>query len=147
METVIGGTGPTNRSAEMLEQDRVYALKRVAFQAFFSANANSPKSIMDYMVANDVSAFEAKQWLDHIPLDAYQYLRAIPAPDGFQGLKVWPAAMIDKYIDWQLKAGNPYAVQGIDPYKDAKTRLRIQEALDIDAARKTTNPDHVTPWL
>lgn len=108
------------------------------------------------MVQHNVSAAELKETMD-FKLDTTLWLRTKGVPDGFQGLKVWSNAEIDKFIDWKLPQQNPfgggktfaetYKADGVDPRTDKQTRAAIQDVLDREHARVALDPSLKLPWM
>ena len=156
-ETVIGGTGPDNRTAEQHAADAAWLARRTAIQAFFNANEADPPVVMAAMAQYGVSAQELSDCMDY-RLNITRYLRGANCEDGFGGLKVWPDDVVCKFMDWQAAQPNPFGGgtlgQGkpVD-YANKRHRLDVMDTLDRVArlvkwrADNGMETDNLQPWL
>lgn len=115
--------------------------RRVNIQAYWEAFAIYPAMIFDAMRDFNVSADELEDVMDY-KVNIYRYLRFNGAPDGLGGLKVWDAASIDQYLDFNYISRS-----------DQWQRVYAQDALDLAARREALYiaygipvPDGVAPW-
>ena len=122
-------------------EDIAAAKRRWNVQQVFESN-KTKSSLMEEMLKHDISVTELAQALDY-KMDAIAYLRELGVPDGFQGLKVWPQAEIDKYYAWREKTPNALNLLGM-----GKPQMSVVQAvMDREFANNQINPAHAIPWL
>lgn len=121
-------------------EDIAAAKRRANVQMAFELN-QTKDSLMAAMTARDISVTELAQALDY-RIDAIAYLRDLGVPDGFQGLKVWSQAELDKYYAWQAKTPNALNLQVGRPSLSV-----VQGVMDREFANHEINPAHAVPWL
>lgn len=120
-------------------EDLAAAKRRRLVQDVFDVN-KTKDSLMSAMLTHDISVTELAQALDY-KLDAIAYLRDTGVPDGFQGLKVWPQAELDKYWAWHAKTPNALNLASVKP-----SMSQVQAVMDREFANHQINPAHAIPW-
>lgn len=135
MNTVLGADPLPQR-----QEDLAAAKRRANVQMTFELN-QTKTSLMEAMAQYDISVTELAQALDY-KLDAIAYLRDLGVPDGFQGLRVWPQADLDRYYEWHDKTPNALGLKVGRPSLSV-----VQGVMDREFANHAINPAHQVPWL
>ena len=133
MNTTVGNP------MEQRPADIAAAKRRKQVQDIFESN-KTKDSLMKAMTENQVSVTEMAQAMDY-KVDAIAHLRNLGVPDGFQGLKVWPQAELDKYYAWQAKTPNALNLTVGPP-----PMHMVQAVMDREFANNQINPAHAIPW-
>jgi hypothetical protein len=133
METTVGN--PMEQRPEDVEA----AKRRANVQQVFETN-KSKEDLMNAMVKHQISVTELAQAMDY-KIDALAYLRDLGCPDGFMGLKVWPADEVARYYAWQKVTPNALNLEGIKP-----SPAQVQATMDREFANNAINPAHPIPW-
>lgn len=114
--------------------------RMVAIRAFWDANSLKPQTIFAAMQQYGVSVDDLEDALDY-RVNVIHYLRSNNAPDGLGGVKIWPAASINKVLAFYGAAASSW------------TSLVAQDILDRSAnrvalytSRGWLHPDSIDPW-
>lgn len=135
-QTTIGGT-----QRAMTEVEQAALTRRTCLQDYFEANKGTPLLIMSEMVQFGVTVDEANEAMSYkMNADGItRYLRGAGAPDGFMGLKVWPAADIQRYLDWAKSVSGFWGSCITDP-------VAAQSILDNEEKLTATFSEYRSPW-
>ena len=140
-QTVIGGSTGYVRTPEQLAADAEALQRRTSIQTYFNANEGEPLKIMEAMAMFGVDAAELSHCMDY-RLNITHYLRRNGAPDGFGGLKVWPAATIQRFFDYVKSVGTNTGI-GLPGIDDP---VIAQDVLDNTARIEAAFPSYKAPW-
>ncbi|MFZ4480948.1 MAG: hypothetical protein ACOYNZ_13765 [Rhodoferax sp.] len=99
----------TAAAPALAAQQQTAPQRRSEIQALFAANQHNPPAMMQAMTRLGISAAELSGAMDH-KLNTDDWLRLNGAADGFAGLKVFSAAEVKDFIDFQNAGSGSYQI-------------------------------------